>query len=387
MTVPSSSGPDDETAGRRAPVTLVIISHDRSDLRDLAIRSALDSMADAETELPFAVIDSTPVARPTPPGVSLIHRPDAPSCVAKRRLAVETSQTEWVLMLDDDCQVVPEGIGRMLEAVAAEDGSRTGAVFVVTEFSGEQTWMFRAALHSDLLAGFGATAETGDVTWAITTFSAFRRRAVLEVDAFSWEELPLQAGGEDVDACMRLRAGGWRLRGLPDVLALHDTRTWNSFGKNARRSRNYGAAEGELIRLHPRRTRLGWENLLVSATWGALCARMAGGRPVHPVLATVTGMLSWYVGEAVELAGRHPEASAAEAAVQTAWSLSYEMGRCGTAVRRRRADLVVRRYDWVSSEANGFSARMGPGMVKRMAVTGLAATAGAIVVRGIGRRR
>jgi hypothetical protein len=385
VTVPSGSG--HETVGPRAPATLVIISHNRTELRDLAIRSASDSMANAEVDLPLVVIDSSPVASPTPPGVRLIHRPDAPSCVAKRRLAVETSQTEWVLMLDDDCQVVPDGIGRMLEAVAAEDGSRTGAVFVVTEFSGEQTWMFRAALNSDLLAGFGDTAQIGDITWAITTFSAFRRSAVLEVDAFSWQELPLRAGGEDVDACLRLRLGGWRLCGLPDMLALHTTRTWNSFRKNARRSRNYGAAEGELIRLHPRRTRLGWENLLVSAAWGALCARMAGGRPVGPVLATVTGMLSWYVGEAVELAGRHREASAAEVAVQTAWSLSYEIGRLGTAARRRRPVLVVRRYDWVSSESSGFSARMGPGMAKRMAVTGLAATAGAMVVRAIGRRR
>jgi hypothetical protein len=384
--VPNSSGAGDAVAPH-PPAALVIISHNRSELRDLAIRSALDSMATAEVRLPFTVIDSSPVPSPTPPGVRLVHRPDAPTCVAKRRLAVETSELDWVLMLDDDCQVVPDGIGRMLEAVRAEDGRRTGAVFVVTEFSGEQTWMFRAARHSDLLAGFGATAEVGDITWAITTFSAFRRRAVLDVDAFSWKELPLQAGGEDVDACMRMRAGGWRLRGLPDVLALHDTRTWNSFRQNARRSRNYGAAEGELVRMHPWRTRLGWENLLVSAVWGVLFARLAAGRTVRPVLAAGVGVLSWYVGEAVELAGRHPEASAPETAVATAWSLSYEIGRLRTAARRRRADLVVRRYDWVSSAATGFSARMGPGMVKRMAVTGLAAAVGATVVRGLGSRR
>jgi Glycosyl transferase family group 2 len=350
--------------------TLVIISHNRPKLRDLAIRSALDSMANARVKLPIVVIDSTKVPGPTPPGIHLMHRPDAPTCVAKRRLAVETSQTEWVLMLDDDCQVVPDGIGRMLSAIAAEDGNLTGAIFVVTEFSGDQTWMFRAASHSDLLLGFGDTAEIGDITWAITTFSAFRRSAVLKVDAFSWDEFPLQAGGEDVDACMRLRAGGWKLRGLPDTLALHDTQTWDSFRKNARRSRNYGAAEGELVRLHPRRTRLGWENLLVSTAWGAVCARLVGGRRVRFVPAALVGLLSWFAGEATELAGRHREASVPEIAVQTAWSLLYEIGRLGTAARRYRSDLVVRRYDWASSAATGFSARIGPGMAKRMAVTG-----------------
>jgi len=353
----------------------------------MAIRSALDSMANAGMNLPVVVIDSTPDAAPAPPGVRMVHRPDAPSCVAKRRLAVETSRTEWVLMLDDDCQVVPDGIGRMLKAVAAEDGNRTGAVFGVTVFSGEQTWMFRAALHSDLLAGFAETAEVGDVTWAVTTFSAFRRSAVLEVDAFSWEEIPLRTGGEDVDACMRLRAGGWRLLGLPDVLARHDTQTWNSFRKNARRSRNYGAAEGELVRLHPRRTRLGWENLAPSMAWGALCAGLAGGRAVRLAPSVLLGLASWYLGEAVELAGRHREATAPEVAVQTAWSLLYEVGRLSTAARRRRPDLVVRRYDWVSPDANGFSARMGPGMAKRMVVTGLAAAAGALVVRWLGSSR
>jgi hypothetical protein len=384
VTLPNSSGLD---ATGEPTATLVIISHNRPALRDLAIRSALESMANADVELPLVVIDSSPAPSPTHPRVRLIHRPDAPTCVAKRRLAVETSQTEWVLMLDDDCQVIPDGVSRMLSAVAAEDANRIGGIFVVTEFSGDQTWMFRAAQHSDLLLGFADTAEVGDITWAITTFSAFRRSAVLEVDAFSWKEFPLRAGGEDVDACMRLRAGGWRLRGLPDVLALHDTQTWNSFRNNARRSRNYGAAEGELVRLHPRRTRLGWENLLVSVAWGALCARLAGGRLVRPASAALVGFLSWYIGEAVELAERHREASVPEVAVQTAWSLLYELGRLNTAARRRRPDLIVRRYDWVSSEANGFSARMGPGMAKRMAVTGAAGAVAALVVRRIRRCR
>jgi hypothetical protein len=97
--------------------------------------------------------------------------------------------------------------------------------------------------------------------------------------------------------------------------------------------------------------------------------------------------LSWYVGESVELAERHREASAPEVAVQTAWSLLYELGRLSTAARRRRPDLIVRRYDWVSSEAKGFSARMGPGIAKRMAVTGAAGAVGALLVRGIRRCR
>jgi hypothetical protein len=386
MTVPSSSSHDEMVSG--CPATVVVISHNRTEHRDLAIRSALDSMAEAQVRLPLIVIDSTPQAGPTPPGVLLLHRPDQPSCVAKRRLAFEMSRTEWVLMLDDDCQIVPDGIGRILKAIETVDRDPTGAVFAVTEFSGEQTWMFRAALHSVLLDGFAESAEVGDdIFWAITAFSAFRRRAVLEVNAFSWAELPLQAGGEDVDACMRLRAGGWRLRGLPDVLARHDTRTWNSFGQNGRRSRNYGKAEGELVRMHPGRTRLGWENLLVNSAWAVSWARLAGGRSVRPGSAALVGLLSWYVGEAVELAERKAEASLPEIVVQTAWSLLYEVGRLSTAARRLRPDLVVRRYDWVSSEANGFSVRLGPGMAKRMAVTALAAAAGGLTIRAIGRRR
>jgi hypothetical protein len=368
-------------------VTLVVISHNRPELRDLAIRSALDSMANAHVKIPVIVIDSTKIPRPTPAGTCLMHRPDAPTCIEKRRLAVEKSRTDWVLMLDDDCQIVADGIGRMLSAISAEDANRTGAIFAVTEFSGEETWMFRAASHSDLLLGFSDTAEVGDITWAITTFSAFRASAVLEVNAFSRSEFPLEAGGEDVDACMRLRAGGWKLLGLPDTLVLHDIKTWNSFRKNARRSRNYGAAEGELVRLHPRRTRLGWENLLVSMAWGTTCAGLAGGRSARLGPSALAGLLAWFVGEATELAGRHREASVPEIAVQTVWSLLYEIGRLGTAARRGRADLVVRRYDWGSSAATGFSARIGPGMAKRIAVTGGTSVLITLLMSGISKKK
>ena len=194
--------------------TVAIISHERPILRDRAVESGLSSIARSGTALPVLLIDSSRTRRTAPVGVQLVHRPDKPMCVSKRRLAAELSDTEWVILLDDDCLVVPEAIGTLLAAMDNDDHRRTAALFVVTQFRGPQTKMFRAALHSDLTAGFGQSAD-GDISWGVTALAAFRRRALLSVDAFNGEELAVRVGGEDVDACIRLRAAGWRVRQLP----------------------------------------------------------------------------------------------------------------------------------------------------------------------------
>jgi hypothetical protein len=371
-----------------AIATVVVISHERPALCSRAVGSVLASLRQAGLDLPVVVLDSSQVAQTVPPGVQLVHRPDEPSCVGKRRMAFEQGDTDWVIMLDDDCQVVPEGLGRLVAALGAPEHVDTGAVFVVTDFAGERTRMFEAAVHSDLTAGFNDEPETTDMAWSVTTLSAFRRRAILDADAFSKQRLPVMTGGEDVDACLRLRSAGWRLHRLPEVLALHDTQTWNSFRQNLRRSRNYGAAEAELVRLYPDHSRLGWENLLVSGVFAALAARAVGGRGTGGVrAAALVALLAWSAGEAAELHGRHPEATMSELAVQTAWSLGYEVGRLVTAGRRRQLDLTVRRFDWVNPEAAGFSARIGPGMAKRLLLTGIVAAGIGVILRATRSRR
>ncbi|GIJ51921.1 hypothetical protein Val02_88070 [Virgisporangium aliadipatigenens] len=366
--------------------TVVVISHERPALRDRAVRSVLDGLAAAGVSLPVLVLDSSRTPRAVPDGARLIHRPDDPSCVSKRRLAFELTDSAWVVMLDDDCRVVPDGLGVLLRTIAEQHPRRTGAIFVNADFVGERTRAFDAALHSDLLAGFADITTEGDVTWAVTTLSAFRREAVLGADLFARQRNGAPVGGEDVDACIRLRAAGWRLHGVPKVLAWHDTETWNSFAQNARRSRNYGWAESELVRHYPQRSRLGYENPVVSAALGALCARLvAGGRGLSPLSTAAAAATGWLVSEAVELAGRHPEATPLEVGTQTAWSVLYESGRVRSAARRRRPDLLVKRFNWGNPDAGRFSFRIGPGIRKRLLVTGAAAAATALLLRG--RRR
>jgi hypothetical protein len=364
--------------------TLAIISHERPILRDRAIESGLHSIARSGYAVPVLLIDSSRIPRSAPAGVRLVHRPDKPMCVSKRRMAAELSDTEWVVLLDDDCQAVPEAIGTLLAAMESDDHRRTAALFVVTQFSGPQTRMFRAASRSDLTAGFGQSAD-GDISWGVTTLAAFRRRALLSVDAFNSEDLAVRVGGEDVDACIRLRTAGWRVRQLPEVLALHDTATWDSFAQNVRRSRNYGAAEAQLVRLHPGHARIGYENLLVSMVFGALCARLAGPRVKVGLLA---GLVGWLVSELLERRAEHQEATSAEIGVQALWSASYELGRLRTATVRRDPRLAVWRFNWEVSEPTGFSPALSRRTAKRLAVTGLAAMATAAMVkhRGSGSR-
>lgn len=376
-----------------ARAALAVVSHERPTLRELAIGSALRSIELAGARVPVMVIDSSRQCAPTPPGVLLMHVPDQRTCVSKRRLAMEVAGEDWVILLDDDCQAGPAAVSMMLAAMGSPEHRDTGALFVVTDFAGPRSWMFTAAMRSDLTDGFGdpaaqaVTALDGDdVDWGVTTLSAFRRQAVLDVDAFRPADLTAPAGGEDVDACIRLRAAGWRLRRLPGVLARHDTGTWSTFRQNAKRSRNYGLADAELVRMHLGHSRVGYENLLVSSAFGAICARLVC-RPVPPLWAVAgAGLAGWAAAEITELGARHREANAAQLLVQVAWSAAYESGRLSSAVARRSPSLAALRFNWEQAEPAGFSAALSPGTAARLATAGFTATGLAALAAFAARR-
>jgi hypothetical protein len=364
--------------------TLAIITHDRPELRDRAIASVLRSVARCNADLPILVLDSSRTARPVPAGVHLVYRPDLPMCISKRRLAFELGTREWVIMLDDDCQVTPEAVGTLLPRLGADDFKDGAALFAVTGFTGARNWITRTALHSELTAGLSCETEA-DVAWGATTLSAFRRDAVLEVDGFRQENLPLAVGGEDIDVCLRLRAAGWRLRQIPDMLTLHDTQTWNSFRKNARRMRGYGSGEAELIRMFPGNARAGYENFLVSLALGSLCGRVTGGRTRAWPAAVLAGLVGWYGGELTELREQNPEANYAELAVQVPWSAAYELGRLRTAIRRRDPQLALRRFNWEQPDSVSFSWALPASVAKRIAISGLIAATAALSLRQLRR--
>jgi hypothetical protein len=360
-----------------SPTAVIVVNSDaRPRLRKKALESAVASVARAGAHIPVVAIVSSPDPRPVPDGVTLVHRTDLRSSIAKRGLAFELAGTDWVIFLDDDCVVTPNGIEVMLEHIALHQESRVGAMFVVTEFVGRRTRWFEAALHSDLMAGFDYARQGQDLLWGTTSLSAFRSSAVREVGAFRETDLPLPAGGEDVDACLRLRRNGWRIYAIPHTLALHATATWSSFGDNARRSRNYGGAEAELVRLHRDQARFGYENLVIALVLGALVAGVVA--PWSRLRLLAAGASSWLAGEVQELRARHAEARAVDVAIQLAWSLVYEVGRIQTALRRRDARLLLLRFDWESGEPLQPTLAMRRGIGLRLLTSATAAAATAL---------
>lgn len=368
-----------------APATLVIASHERAQHFRNALASGLESVRRAPTAIPTIAIVSAATAPQVPDGVGLLHRPDLRTAVAKRGHAFDVVQTPWLVFLDDDCTVTPDAIATMLGAIAELEASRVAAIFVVTEFSGARSRCFEAALRSDLMAGFDYANFGGDLMWGTTSLSAFRCDAIRDVGAFPADELPLFAGGEDVDACLRLRRAGWRLYGIPETLALHTTATWSTFGDNARRSRNYGAAEAELVRLHPDTARIGYENLL--ATMIAALALLRAMRPRARFAALDIALLAWLAGELSELHARHREALAGQLAIQLAWSLAYELGRLATAWRRRQPWLALRRFDWEAGEPVAHPFAIPRGVPQRLLISAATAVIGGGLARSRRSRR
>lgn len=122
--------------------------------------------------------------------------------VANNRL-LERSQQDFVLLLNPDAALTPGALARVLATIPQNDD--------VAAFE------FRQTPYEHPKDYHPATLMT---TWVSGAAVVLRRTALAQIGGF---DARLFLYGEDVDLSWRLRAAGWKLRYVPEALAVHDS--------------------------------------------------------------------------------------------------------------------------------------------------------------------
>ena len=171
-------------------------------------------------------------------------------------MALELGHQDWTWMLDDDCELVPGSLQKLIQAAVADSASRVAAVYPEISLGGGCGLAFDCAMGSGLADGMQwMTDNEGGVRWGPSTFVGIGTKAALEIEAFREGTFLHPCGGEDVDFGLRLEKAGWTAMGVRGAAVVHSASAWSRWRPNVRRAFRYGWAEAELIRLHRESTR------------------------------------------------------------------------------------------------------------------------------------
>ncbi len=170
-----------------------------------------------------------------------------PSVAQKRNVGVEHACYDIVLLLDSDCLATPE---LLCEHYRAYADPSVGAVAGLLEFTGPDTWFWRAVANSQFVVCFDFPRWMPTVPWTPTANCSMRRDTFLELGGFD-AGFPNKPGGEDVDLGLRLTSSGSTMVCRPRALVYHQKKTWTTVRSMIKRLWNYGSADYYLMERHP----------------------------------------------------------------------------------------------------------------------------------------
>jgi GT2 family glycosyltransferase len=225
----------------RHPVAIAVVS---TNLRELLARCLESMRADADAgRAEVWVVDnasddgSPEMVRERFPWARLIASEENLGYGRAVNLVAERTSTEWVAPANEDIELFPGALERLLltgaehadAAVVAPrlelpDGSTQHSVHAFPTLG--FTLLFNLGLHrlsrrlADrwCLEGAWDSTRPRAVPWAIATFMLVRRTAFEEVGGFSHEQF---IHSEDLDLGWRLRRAGWRTRFEPGATVFH----------------------------------------------------------------------------------------------------------------------------------------------------------------------
>ena len=224
-------------------VTVVIPSHGRVELTRACLDSVKVASAADGVQVEILVVDSSPSPEQTQLhaicarlGAHFISGP--PSASGKRNLGAELASTEYVLLLDSDCLVIP---GCFIAHLATLSDPAVHASQGSVSFHGSERLANRAARAS---GAFNITElPTGQpLRWVSGGNLMVRRGPFLEV-RFDKTMDYHGFGEEGMDFGLRFSSRGYRIVGTPRALLCQDTVMSKSFRTNLARFFYWGRAE------------------------------------------------------------------------------------------------------------------------------------------------
>lgn len=176
---------------------------------------------------------SVPQARAKFPELRLVSLKTNQGFAGGCNAGIREAGGEYVFLLNDDAEVVPETLGRLVEAadrdprIAAyqpkilswKERTRfeyAGAAGGLIDTAGYTFCLGRVFEH--LEEDHGQYDEERDIFWASGAASLFRRSAVLEVGLL---DEAFFAHMEEIDLCWRLYLAGYGVRSVPSAVVYH----------------------------------------------------------------------------------------------------------------------------------------------------------------------
>lgn len=322
---------------------LAIVSHERPRLLRRCVASVIRALGHCAFDMRVVIYNSSafPAAGQLEANVEERHVPSARTVCAKRDLAVRESKADWIVFVDDDCEITLEALGKIVNLVQTSPAN-VAAYFFITRFVGEKMFWYRCVENTDFQTDFAASATISELPWAPTSLAIFQTTCARQVGSFA-SDMDIPAGGEDVEICLKLRRAGFVLRGVPEELVLHTTETWNTFRANAARSANYGRAQLELLMRWPHYGVIDFSSAALFLTAGFVVLALFAPRAL---LAGVAGLFAGvYFAELLIQAMTYPRPFVQILGL-TALRLCYQWGYYSRAFHRGRLRELFKTFDW-----------------------------------------
>ena len=174
------------------------------------------------------------------------YLPGTSSVREKRNLGIEESRYTIVLFVDSDCEVTPHLFDEHITGYQENDPSTSiRGVIGVTEFVGEDSWMWDVIKRTQFLNAFSFAKRLEFAPWATCSNTSYRKDVLEELGGFE-TEWPLKLGADDADLGLRLGRAGYRLRCNPNAVVFHTRETWNSFSAVWKRAFRWGRMDVHL---------------------------------------------------------------------------------------------------------------------------------------------
>lgn len=241
--------------------TVVVSTHKRPELCRRACDSICRSASNYTGDIDIILVNSSPEPMHiSDPSFEEIHVPDATTVVEKRNIGIEQATTDWIVFVDDDCEVTPKTFNTLHESITTKATPQSAAFYPITEFAGPMKYPLRCCHETHFTNHFSACKHSSTRKWAACTLAVFDRHVLEEVGGFDGS-FAGRAGGEDVDIGLKLNEHNYVQHCIPETLVYHDTTTWNSLSGNLKRFFHYGLGETVLQKKYPDRTHFKLNNI------------------------------------------------------------------------------------------------------------------------------
>ncbi|MFE6776291.1 glycosyltransferase family 2 protein [Streptomyces sp. NPDC057702] len=274
----------------------------------------------------------------------------------KRNLGAAAATYDAFLFVDSDCMLTSASLREHEHIFDLPD--TIGAVTGQVDLEGPITPLWKVLAWSGMYSQcFDHPQQYEQVLWGVTANICVRRAAFDRAGRFD-EDIVTPVGGEDVDFGVRITEAGFTIRTNPDALVRH-AREHVTVPHVARSMLTYGRADTYLSQVHPKRV----ETHVDPASAGLLA--FAAARILHRRTAPA---LAWGAGVwAVAALRRQTEqpytpgqsdlprsTGAADVPRRIAAGLldsCFDLGRLSQAIRAGRADLLLKRFQYIDSES------------------------------------